>query len=435
VRKWASLEIYETPWNSKGQLKSVSDRVEEKNIDKPSGNDESWIKVLLLRDVPICDFALTAGIYMDPGDIEIVRDRLANGNRRERVKAVSVLAHLRGESQRWISRELHVNRHSVSKYVECYKKNGFKGLLGARKYRQKKEEMQEYADALFAILHSPPSTYGFNRTSCRMEDLQHAMKADGHPLNKHGIKNIIKSAGYRYRKAKKVLTSTDPEYGAKLRAITAILANLKESESFFSIDEYGPFAVKKRGGLVLAAPGEKPVVPQFQKSKGALLMIGALELSTNQMTHFYAKRKSTEEMIQLMHVLIQQYKDKERLFLSWDAASWHGSRKFEGEVRRVNQSVYKAENYNPEIVLAPLPACAQFLNVIESVFSGMARAIIHNSNYESIEECTASIDRYFAERNQHFRENPKRAGDKIWRRERVAPVFKQSNNCKDPMYR
>jgi hypothetical protein len=30
-------------------------------------------------------------------------------------------------------------------------------------------------------------------------------------------------------------------------------------------------------------------------------------------------------------------------------------------------------------------AGAQFLNVIESVFSGMARAIIHNSNYGSID--------------------------------------------------
>ena len=39
----------------------------------------------------------------------------------------------------------------------------------------------------------------------------------------------------------------------------------------------------------------------------------------------------------------------------------------------------------PIVETAPLPAGAQFLNVIESVFSGMARAIIHNSNYASSE--------------------------------------------------
>jgi hypothetical protein len=39
----------------------------------------------------------------------------------------------------------------------------------------------------------------------------------------------------------------------------------------------------------------------------------------------------------------------------------------------------------PAVALAPLPAGAQFLNVIESVFSGMARAILANSNYGSID--------------------------------------------------
>ena len=81
---------------------------------------------------------------------------------------------------------------------------------------------------------------------------------------------------------------------------------------------------------------------------------------------------------------------------------------------------------------APLPARAQFLNVIESVFSGMARAIIHNSNYQSTDEARAAIDRYFEDRNEHFRLNPSRAGNKIWGKERVAAEFSPSNNCKDP---
>ena len=46
-----------------------------------------------------------------------------------------------------------------------------------------------------------------------------------------------------------------------------------------------------------------------------------------------------------------------------------------------------------------------FLNVIKSVFSGMARAIIHNSDYASVDEAKAAIDR---ERNSHFREHPRR---------------------------
>ena len=65
----------------------------------------------------------------------------------------------------------------------------------------------------------------------------------------------------------------------------------------------------------------------------------------------------------------------------------------------------------------------------------MARAIIHSSDYASVDEAKTAIDRYFDERNRHFREHPRRAGNKIWGKERVPAVFSPGNNCKDPRYR
>lgn len=94
-----------------------------------------------------------------------------------------------------------------------------------------------------------------------------------------------------------------------------------------------------------------------------------------------------------------------------------------------------AKKGEPQLELAPLPASAQFLNVIESVFSGMARSIIHRSDYESKAAAQAAMDRYFKERNEHFLAHPQRAGKKIWGQERVAAGFRASNNCKDPGYR
>jgi len=68
--------------------------------------------------------------------------------------------------------------------------------------------------------------------------------------------------------------------------------------------------------------------------------------------------------------------------------------------------------------------------VIESVFSGMAKSVVHNSDYASLEECKTALDRHFAERNAYFRANPKKAGKKIWGNEIVKPVFSETNNCK-----
>jgi hypothetical protein len=182
-------------------------------------------------------------------------------------------------------------------------------------------------------------------------------------------------------------------------------------------------------------PGEIPIVPQYQKSRGSLIMTAALELSRNQVTHFYSPRKDTGEMLRMLTRLLEQYKGMSRIYLSWDAASWHMSKMLHDCVAVHNEAVLRTDEVGPIVALAPLPAGAQFLNVIESVFSGMARAIIANSNYASIEEAREAIDRYIDARNERFRREPKRAGGAIWGLEREPPRFAPSNNCKDRRYR
>jgi hypothetical protein len=108
--------------------------------------------------------------------------------------------------------------------------------------------------------------------------------------------------------------------------------------------------------------------------------------------------------------------------------------KFSSRVNEINDAAYRDEHGTPVVSLAPLPSCAQFLNVIESVFSGMAKAIIHNSNYESVDATKAAIDRYFTDRNKNFKTHPQRAGNKLWGKELVKPEFNEGNNCKDPRF-
>jgi DDE superfamily endonuclease len=244
-------------------------------------------------------------------------------------------------------------------------------------------------------------------------------------------REAIAKSGFRWRSARVVLTSTDAHYQEKLDKVQGVLAHLKANECFFSIDEYGPFSIKAMPGRALVAPGERPTVPQWQKSRGHLIVTAALELSKNQVTHFYSCAKNTGEMMKLIQRLLIDYSTKKTLYLSWDAASWHDSKQLKKFVEKHN-----AENADgPRLELVPLPSSAQFLNVIESVFSGMSRAIIHNSNYASLDEAKEAIDRYFASRNEHFRKNPKKAGSWIWGAERTPSAFSVSNNCKDPAYR
>jgi hypothetical protein len=180
---------------------------------------------------------------------------------------------------------------------------------------------------------------------------------------------------------------------------------------------------------------EYPTIPQWQESKGFLIVTAALELSTNQVTHFYSTKKNSQEMIKLLELLIEKCAGCRRIYLSWDAASWHASKIFLRKVRNVNEYSYRKLRRTPIVKLAPLPARAQFLNVIESIFGGLATAVIHNSDYESVDHAKLAIDRYFRERNQHFIDHPRKAGRKIWGAEVVEASFREGQNCKHPRWR
>jgi hypothetical protein len=258
------------------------------------------------------------------------------------------------------------------------------------------------------------------------------MCKQGLPISGARMQRVIAMTGFKWRKARIVLTSRDPDYVQKVSAIKEILSTLKSNEAFFSIDEYGPFSIKRKGGRKRVGPEEQYVIPQRQKSKGWLILTAGLELLTNQVTHFYSLKKNTSEMIRMADLLRSQYATCRRIYLSWDAASWHVSKRLKTHLERLN---HDAGNEFPIVEIAPLPAGAQFLNVVESVFSGMARAIMHNSDYPSIEAARTSIDQYLQTRNEHFRADPSRAGQKIWRWEREPSEFSEINNCKDPSYR
>jgi len=421
---------------SDSQLRTLQRRVNDwrstNNLNEEYG---SWMLALLQGKISCDDLTKAFNPILRAEDINALLDCILNKPIKLRNRAIVILSYLKNIPASIIAKYLHINSKTVLHYIEKFNAGGTNRLLNNKRGKIKKSDDTQYKEAIFSILHAPPASFGINRTRWEMKFIHKVMKERDMPIAAGNIRKIIKDAGYKFRKAKKVLTSTDPCYREKLENITKTLSNLGFKEKFFSIDEFGPFAVKMRGGKALVAKGEERTIPQWQKSKGSLIVTAALELSTNQISHFYSKKKNTNEMIKLLDVLLNKYGDEDCIYFSWDAASWHASKKLYEKVEVINSHEFRDIHKTPIVRLAPLPSCAQFLNVIESVFSGMARAIIHNSDYQSVEECIIAIDRYFAERNQEFIKNPKRAGKKIWGEEIVMPIFKECNNCKDPKWR
>ena len=343
-----------------------------------------------------------------------------------------------GQKPTAVAREFRVTERTVRKWLKRFRSEGAPGLEGRscrpnhipRRYLQPGEELR---DAVFAVLHTPPSDHGLNRTSWTLTDLANVLCAQGKRSTARNIRAVIHAAGYRWKQARVTLTSTDPDYRGKVEIIRSTLSRLEHDEAFFSIDEFGPFAVKMRAGRSLSGPHQVRVVPQWQKSKGSLIVTAALELSKNRMSHFYSQKKNTIETTKLVEMIRHQYRGFRRIYLSWDAAPWHRSKALHDRIEGLNAPGPRGDF--PEIRVLPLPGGAQFLNVIESVFSGMARAIIHNSDYASVEDAKSAISRYFEERNRSFQMTPRKAGRSIWGKEPAPSTFLETSNCKDAKYR
>lgn len=281
---------------------------------------------------------------------------------------------------------------------------------------ERRHRIEQRTAQIIDILHTPPSAYDVNRASWDYGSIAKVYsEVHGETISKITVQRVVKANGYTWRRARKVLTSPDPDYKEKIAKVLATLRGIKPNEAFFFIDEAGPYRVKKYGGKALQPPGAKLTLPERQKSKGSMQLIAALEALTNQLTWRFIEGKGTPYIIELLEAVRSEYGDKSTLYLTWDAISSHSSSILQEKIRQFNE---EAENgMVPHVEVVPLPSRAQFLNIIEAVFSGMKRAVIANSNYATKNEMERAIARHFKERNQYYKDNPKRAGNKIWDKE------------------
>jgi len=386
-------------------------------------NQLELLNVQLIKSIPEADW-------------KVIRNwRNSRKLRNWRIAAVLELAYDRISLQE-ICEKVEIDVVTAKRWISSYNRHGLAGL--AIKQRRAGEARQnaikEKSVNITKLLQRPPKFYDINKTAWTLNTLAETYKKiHGVYISPQCVWSYLKRLGYSYKKTREMLSSPDPNFEQKIKRIQEILIKLGPDEKFFSIDELGPVNIRSKGGKSLVHKSERQkVIPKFQKKKGTVTCIAALELSTNQVTHFFAARKDSAAMTKLVDLLLSAYSAEKHLYLSWDAVSWHNSITLKEHLKILNSKGYRQIHHTPRIKLAPLPPCTQYLNVIESVFRGLTRSVIHNSNYNDAAECQIAIDRYFAERNRHFLENPEKAGDKIWGKEIVRPVFSETQHCKKP---
>src|SRR5205823_5376644 len=144
----------------------------------------------------------------------------------KRNKALSVLGLLGKSSPGDVARTLQLEQRTVMRYWKIYTEKGVKKLLAPSVYAGARFRDEKIKEAVLSLLHSPPSIHDINRTSWKLADLLKVLKSQAIKLCKVTIRKVIKATGFKWRKARTVLTSNDPQYREKVDRIKSVLANL-----------------------------------------------------------------------------------------------------------------------------------------------------------------------------------------------------------------
>ena len=370
--------------------------------------------------------------FIEQDDYEILEKWRRGNDKKKWERSVAILENFNMSFDE-ISQKVERPIDAIKKWLSIFNGHGLDGLNNSLKGKKRKlpDKVKEKTKRILKTFHHKPSEYNINRSNWTLASLGKVYENQfGERISPSSVGRHLKNSGYSIKKAKSVLTSPDPDYREKVEELLKVLRSLTDAEEFFFVDELGPLRVKKYGGRCFVKKGESLITPQNQKPKGSITLSAALSAKTNQVTWLYEKSKDSSSMINLIESLFNQYHNKLKLFITWDAASWHSSNELLEWLDEFNHETAKIQ-HGPYIELIPLPSCSQFLNVIEAVFSGMKRAVIHHSNYQSETEMKRAISLHFQERNEFFLDNPKRAGKKIWE----IDFFKDRENIQSGNYR
>ena len=174
---------------------------------RPSSSPEQvfdWMQSISQGKFPL--EALASELKELPSEeLKLLFAAATKGQRSNRNKALAMLAYARGINSSPICSFLQISQGSLFRYLRDFRQGGTEKLFLRKPRSDKKACIPDVQNAVFSLLHSPPSEYGFNRTTWRLADMKPALGVKyNDSISCDVIREIIVNAGWKWRLARRV---------------------------------------------------------------------------------------------------------------------------------------------------------------------------------------------------------------------------------------
>jgi transposase len=343
-----------------------------------------------------------------------ISKRSRSGEKRETLHAGILLGLASGKSASAVARGNGVNRHTVALCARKFLQFGLEAAMGDLPRPGKSRRIPD--DAIAWVLHcacQKPKELGYAYELWTYSLLQgHVRKhcgEAGHPslteLSRSRLHRILTQGEIRPHKIRYYVERRDPEFAAKMAVILHLykeveMVNAEVLEGKLKEPPVVTISYDEKPGiqaLATTTPDRPPKPNRFPsylrdyeyKRLGTVSLLAGLDLHTGRVTAIVSDHHASLDFIALLGKLDQGYPPQTRIRLLLDNHSAHTSKE--------TQAWLKLHPQRFEFVFTPTHG--SWLNIVETMFSKMARSMLRGIRVASKQELVNRIHLYFEQIN------------------------------------
>ena len=340
--------------------------------------------------------------------------RSRSEEKRRVLHAAILLECANGRSDSAIAAAHHVNRHSVALCVNKFLKFGLEAALGELPRPGKTRRIPD--DAIAWVLHcacQKPKELGYSYELWTYALLQRHVRSHcadaGHPslieLSRSKLHRILTEGEIRPHKIRYYVERRDPEFERKMVEVLHVykeveIVNAGLVEGTLKEPAMVTISYDEKPGiqaLATTTPDRPPRPHEFAshlrdyeyQRLGTVSLLAGLDLHTGRVTELVSDRHASVDFIALLGKLDATYPPQIRIRLLLDNHSAH--------ISKETQAWLKLHPQRFEFVFTPKHG--SWLNIVEIMFSKMARSMLRGIRVATKQELIDRIHLYFAEIN------------------------------------
>jgi transposase len=336
------------------------------------------------------------------------------GKKRETLHAAILLDSANGMSDGAVARNSGVNRHTVALCVRKFLQFGLEAALGELPRPGRSRRIPD--DAIAWVQHcacEKPKELGYAEELWTFSLLQkhvrkHCTEA-GHPsliqLSRSRLHRILTQGEIRPHKIRYYVERRDAEFESKMVEVLHVykeveIVNAELVKGTLQEPPVVTISYDEKPGiqaLSTTTPDRPPKPNQFAghlrdyeyKRLGTVSLLAALDLHTGRVTEIVSDHHASADFIALLSKLDEGYPPQTRIRLLLDNHSAHISKETQGWL-----------NLHPQrFEFVFTPKHGSWLNIVETMFSKMARSMLRGIRVASKQELIDRIHLYFTQIN------------------------------------